>query len=195
MPWQIGTDLDNTLVDYHELFWRTARDLGLLSPSAPREKSAVRELLRREHGDGAWQKVQAEVYGPRLGQARLFAGALPQLEAWRAAGHSLAIVSHKTRFAAQNTAFDLHRATMAFLERHGVLARIPPEAVYVEETRQGKCRRIATLGCHVFIDDLPEVLTDQAFPDATRGVLFTSWAQAGAAVAALGGEGHGASGV
>ena len=127
--------------------------------------------------------------------ARLFAGALPQLEAWRAAGHSLAIVSHKTRFAAQNAALDLHRATMAFLERHGVLARIPPEAVYFEETRQGKCRRIATLGCHVFIDDLPEVLTDQAFPEATRGVLFTSWAQAGAAVAALAGEEHGASGV
>jgi hypothetical protein len=40
------------------------------------------------------------------------------------------------------------------------------------ETRQEKVARIAELACQAFLDDLPEVLGDSAFPVSTAGILF-----------------------
>lgn len=46
------------------------------------------------------------------------------------------------------------------------------ENVHFEETREGKVRRIAAIGCDLFIDDLPEVLLHPEFPRSTRPILF-----------------------
>jgi hypothetical protein len=44
--------------------------------------------------------------------------------------------------------------------------------VHLEATREAKFGRIASIGCTTFVDDLPEFLTDPAFPAGVVRVLF-----------------------
>jgi hypothetical protein len=44
--------------------------------------------------------------------------------------------------------------------------------VFFEETLAGKLARIGALRCTAFIDDLPELLAEPAFPIGVRRVLF-----------------------
>ncbi|MEW5772158.1 MAG: hypothetical protein AB1916_01420 [Thermodesulfobacteriota bacterium] len=172
----IGLDLDNTLVDYADLFYRTARELGLLPADGPRDKTGVRDFLRSlPDGELAWQRVQAVVYGPGLDQARPFPGAAEFMKMAAAAGHRLVIVSHKTRHAAQGDGTDLHAAARAWLRKRGFLAPGSPlrdSDVFLEETRTAKVARIRDLGCVLFVDDLPEVFAHPDFPADTARVLF-----------------------
>jgi len=39
-------------------------------------------------------------------------------------------------------------------------------------TKEAKVARAADIGCQVFIDDLPEILSLQGFPAGMRGILF-----------------------
>jgi hypothetical protein len=73
--------------------------------------------------------------------------------------------------------------------------------VYLEPTLAAKLARVESLGCAVFVDDLPELLTEPTFPADVRKVLFdpadahpdcdcyarvTSWAECGRTVLAGG---------
>ena len=44
--------------------------------------------------------------------------------------------------------------------------------IFYEVTKQEKIRRIATLECDVFIDDLPEILSQPGYPQHTKKILF-----------------------
>lgn len=172
----IGLDLDNTLVDYGDLFFRAALGLNLVGPDAPRDKTGLRDALRsRPGGEEDWQRVQAVVYGPGLTQARPFAGAGDFLARATAAGYRLAVVSHKTRFASQGDGTDLHVAAREWLRSRGWLGPDAPLAesrVHFEPTRAAKLARIRELDCAAFVDDLPEVLDHPDFPAATARLLF-----------------------
>lgn len=169
----IGIDLDNTIIDYDALFVSAARDLGLLPASVVvRDKTRVRNALRaRPGGELDWQRLQAEVYGPRIQEARLMAGVETFFERCRATGRDFRIISHKTRRAAADTTgagTDLHEAARGFLRARDI---DPGRAVF-EETRAGKLARIRALGCAVFIDDLEEVFAEPEFPPGVDRVLF-----------------------
>ena len=68
-----------------------------------------------------------------------------------------------------------------FAEIDGWLARngfftadigLSPDDVFLEETKEAKLARIASLDCSIYIDDLPEILLHPAFPSAVQRVLF-----------------------
>jgi hypothetical protein len=100
-------------------------------------------------------------------------GAQPFIDECLRRGIPLAIVSHKTRYAAQDPeGVDLQEAARAWLRRSGI--GIPPENVFFEETRQKKLERIYALRCTHFVDDLIEVLADPAFPGSTRRLWFVT---------------------
>jgi len=168
----IGLDFDNTLVDYTVAFREEAAALGLSLPGA--SKTRIRDTLRRQpDGEILWQKLQARVYGPAIERAEIMPGALAFLDACRARGIVLAIVSHKTRYAAQDPGgVDLRDAATAWLRRNGI--GIQPENVFFEDTRQQKLKRIEALRCTHFVDDLTEVLVDPAFPPSTRRLWFVT---------------------
>jgi hypothetical protein len=159
----IGLDFDNTLVDYTDLFRSEAAALGLAA--AGLDKTRIRDALRARGpaGEIEWQHLQARVYGPGLGQAPMMAGAGDFLHRCQVAGVPVAVVSHKSRFAAQDSrGTDLREAACNWLAQH--CPGIATDRVYFEGDRGSKLRRIATLGCTHFVDDLLEVLTDPAFP-------------------------------
>jgi hypothetical protein len=170
----IGIDFDNTLVSYDALFHRVALEQRLIPADLPVNKTAVRDHLRREGREPAWTEMQGVVYGTRIVEAAPFPGALDFIRAGLARGWTVHIVSHKTRTPFLGEPVDLHAAARRWLEAVGLVGGsggLPAENVWLELTKQEKVQRIAKLGCHAFIDDLPEFLLDPAFPRITR-LLF-----------------------
>lgn len=175
----IGLDFDNTMVDYHALFHRLAAEHGLISPEVPVDKTAIRDHIRSAcEGDEAWQLLQGAAYGPRIGEAVPAEGLLSFLHDCQNAGATVYVVSHKTPFAHHDpTGTNLRAAATDWMKKHGLLNSdkgLTSDRVFFEPTRQAKLLRIAALRCDAFVDDLPETLTDAAFPAGTRRILFSA---------------------
>ena len=94
----------------------------------------------------------------------------------------MSIVSHKTAYGHfDDTRVNLRQAALDWMTARGFFQAagigLPADAVAFEATRADKLARIAALGCTHFIDDLPEVLDDPAFPPGVEKFLFTNGAR------------------
>lgn len=172
----VGLDFDNTIVCYDRLFHRLALERGLIPETVPATKTAVRDYLRGIGREDDWTEMQGIGYGPRIADAEPFPGAIEFFKACKTAGIRVAIISHKTKHPYIGEKYDLHEAAHTFLTRHGFYRSsdtgLSPLSVWLELTKQAKLERIGSLGCDVFVDDLPEFLGEAAFPAAARKVLF-----------------------
>ena len=171
----IGVDFDNTIVCYDALFHRVARERGLVPADLPVNKSDVRNHLRRAGREDAWTEMQGCVYGARMAEAAAYPGVLEFFQACRRAGIPTCVISHKTRHPFLGERHDLHQAALLWLEQQGFFdpAKIglSRSQVFLELTKEAKIERIALCHCTVFIDDLPEILGEPAFPRIER-ILF-----------------------
>jgi hypothetical protein len=173
----IGFDFDNTLISYDRVFRHLAEEAGM-DPADPRQgKTAIRDWARRSpEGDIAWQRLQARAYGPRIHEAEPAEGALAFLETCHRKGIPARILSHKSRFAAQDPqGTDLREAAMAWLQGRGFLAPatgLGPAQVHFLETRAAKVEAIALQGCTHFVDDLEETFLEPGFPAQVQGILY-----------------------
>jgi hypothetical protein len=170
---RIGIDFDNTIACYDDAFHRAAVAQGLIPATVGRDKTSVRDHLRGLGRDPDFTLLQGYVYGPGMQYAGLYPGLREALAALRAAGHRLFIVSHRTRTPFAGPQHDLHAAARDFVARQGLTDNgFAPDEIWFEETRGAKLARASTLGCDVFIDDLPEVLSAPEFSTASRAILF-----------------------
>lgn len=169
----IGIDLDNTIVCYDQAITRLADELLDLPETVPRTKLGVRNQLRSVGREDEWTAFQGALYGPGMQHAYPFIGCLETLRWLVSEGHSLRIVSHRSARPYAGTAYDLHEYGHQWVASHllgeGVIRN---DAVFFHETRKEKVKQIATLGCRLFLDDLPEVFAEQGFPCQTQPVLF-----------------------
>jgi hypothetical protein len=174
----LGLDLDNTLINYDQVFLAAARAAGLLEDPQPASRVALRTLIRAQpDGERRWQQLQAEVYARRLDQAQVMPGAREFLGRCHHHRVALSIVSHKTRHAAADPGrTDLRALALDWLEAQGLLDPerfgLTRERVHFTDTRPEKLHRIAALDCTHFVDDLPELLADPAFPLGVQRLLF-----------------------
>jgi hypothetical protein len=177
---RIGVDFDNTIVCYDAVFRTRAQARGLLPADWAGSREELRAAIRAlPEGETRWQELQGWVYGAGMPEATPFPGVLEALADMTAAGHTLTIVSHKTRYGHFDPArIDLREAALAWMARHGLfdpagigLAR---ERVFFESTRAEKVRRIAELELDLFVDDLPEVFETPGFPAEVTPILFGS---------------------
>jgi hypothetical protein len=181
MNLRIGIDFDNTIVDYRPVFLPAARALGLVDANfAARDKTEIRDRLRAlPGGELRWQQLQGHVYGVAIDKAPPYAGIERFIGEARRRGATLAIVSHKSRFAAADPGgADMRAAALRWLAARGFVGAegISEADVFFEGTRGEKLDRVRRLGLTHFIDDLADVLADPAFPAETRAVHFReSW--------------------
>jgi hypothetical protein len=175
-PLRIGLDFDNTIITYDEVFCALAKCRGLIENAFSGRKQALRDAVRLlPDGELAWQRLQGEVYGKAIAQAKIVTGVADFLGRCRIEGCSVAIVSHKTEYGhydpdrvnLRKAALDWMMAADLF-NGHGIV----PENVYFENTRNEKLARIAKLSVDYFIDDLEEVLSDPDFPPRVTRILF-----------------------
>jgi hypothetical protein len=173
---KVGIDFDNTIVCYDRLFHRLAAERGLVDDSVPATKGHVRDHLRACGREQDWVELQGLGYGTRLGEAEAFPGVVGFLAVCKARGVRTHVISHKTRKPFAGPDCDLHEAAWDWLRAHGLLGEavtgLTPDRVFFELTKQEKLARVAAVGCDVFIDDLPELLTEPSFPKGPRRVLF-----------------------
>ena len=173
----LGTDFDNTVVDYEHVFPLVARDLGVEVPTGM-EKKSLRDFVRTlSGGEVLWQKIQAAVYGDQMCEARLINGFSALVRSCQEKGIPLYIVSHKTRYAVQKPTEDLRAYALEWMENRGFFSKdrlgLSPDDVFFEDTREKKVDRIRSLGCTHFVDDMQEVLLDENFPPYAEGIWFT----------------------
>ncbi len=172
----IGVDFDNTIVRCDELFYRAARDQGLIASDVPISKEKVRDSLRACGREDSWTELQGYVYGVLVRQASPFPGVREFFTGCRHRGIRLAIISHKTRHPFLGPHYDLHAAAQEFLHRNGFYdpagIGLSASDVFFELSKTDKLTRIAREGCTHFIDDLPEFLAEPAFPAAAEKILF-----------------------
>lgn len=170
----VGIDFDNTIVCYDRAFHLAACERGLIPAQLPPFKEQVRDYLRSAGREDDWTELQGFVYGARMETVSPFSGAASCIRELRERGTEVYIVSHKTLHPYRGPRYDLHQAARGWLASSGFLkaAALSPERTFFEFTREEKLRRIETLGCTHFIDDLPEILNDTRFPSGTQPMLF-----------------------
>jgi hypothetical protein len=164
---RIGLDLDNTLADYRLPLERMCAAYGVSLPQSD-PKVALREELRARGEEGEWTKLQGELYGPLMCEAKLFPGAEETTRHWLSAGCEVFVVSHRTRHAIAGKKHDLHAHARSWIMESGLAVT----GVFLEESKACKIARIDSLQCRVFVDDLPDILKHPDFPEVTRKILF-----------------------
>ena len=71
----IGIDFDNTLAHYDHVIRLIAFEEGWINDSNKGNKRTIRDEIRKlPDGEQKWTQLQAEIYGPRMGEAKLFDG-------------------------------------------------------------------------------------------------------------------------
>jgi hypothetical protein len=173
---RIGVDLDNTLACYDRVFHAAALEQGLIpAEGVGTDKVSVRDWLRGQDNDAAFTALQGYVYGPGMRHVSLYPGAAAALAELKAAGCEIWVVSHRTAKPFAGPDYDLHAAARSFLAAQGLVgdaAVLGQHEVFLETTKEAKVARAASLGCEVFIDDLPEILALEGFPPGMRKILF-----------------------
>jgi hypothetical protein len=200
----IGIDFDNTIISYDAVFLSAAIACGLLNDGFAGGKRSVRDAIRLlPNGEHSWQRLQGYVYGQGIADAVMFDGLDSFLRRCRRDGYIVMIVSHKTEYGHFDPArINLREAALGWMRDRGFFAEdgfaIRREDTYFESSRAEKLRRIGTLGCTHFIDDLREVLDDPEFPPRVERILlshdideplpypaFSSWREIEAALLAV----------
>ena len=175
LPMHIGLDFDNTIVSYDSLFHKVALEAGIITKDFPTSKVSIRDHLRLKGQESAWTKMQGYVYGARMGEAVIYPGVIDFLIWARGEGITMSIISHKTRYPIQGERFDLHEAATKWIEHNltdTVGTLIESKNIYFEATKEAKVKRICRANCDVYVDDLPEILVDPAFPAQAAKILF-----------------------
>jgi hypothetical protein len=172
----IGVDFDNTLICYDQAFHQVALAEGLIPAGTPAAKREVRDAVRLgPSGEPGWQRLQSQVYGPRIRQSRPAAGAREFLDRCARERVPVFIISHKTEFATLDPGTtSLRRAALDWLEGEGFFtgAGLGPGSVRFGATRAEKLDHIRQTRCTHFIDDLEEVFREPAFPAGVQGILY-----------------------
>jgi hypothetical protein len=183
---RIGIDFDNTIITYDDVFCAAAKRCGLIDPEFSGSKKAVRNAIRLlPGGELAWQRLQGQVYGKGIRDAKMVAGVEPFLRRCGAEGCVVVIVSHKTKYGHFDPdRANLRTAALDWMKGQGLCDRdhgIALKDVHFENSRAEKIKRIAALTLTHFIDDLEEVLTDSDFPPNVNRILLAPEAQASGA--------------
>jgi FMN phosphatase YigB (HAD superfamily) len=172
---RIGFDFDNTIVSYDALFHKVALEQGVVDQQVPVSKLAVRDHLRATNQEDIWTEMQGYVYGARMTEAEAYPSVFKVMRNLKNAGHTLAIVSHKTKHPYLGRKYDLHASARQWIDRYLCVDGVPliaNENIFFEVTKEDKISKISEYGCDVFIDDLPEILLATNFPVQTQRFLF-----------------------
>jgi hypothetical protein len=175
----IGIDFDNTIASYDLAMKEMAVERRLVDPVIVAQKKFIRDAIRqREGGEIQWQELQADVYGPYIERAEMIDGVASFFRTCRQLEHPVYIVSHKTEFATRGDGrTNLRTLAMEWMKNRGFFDSsdigLSPEHVYFENTLEEKVKRIRSLGCTDFVDDLEETFQHASFPDTVARYLYS----------------------
>jgi hypothetical protein len=175
MNYIIGTDLDNTIINFDEIIYQTALKLGFINSSIKASKINVREAIRQlPLGENKWRQLQSEIYGEGIKEAQLLDGTFNFLAKCRESDLKIYIISHKTISAKQvSPKINFRKSASEFLEENNITNKlIQKNDIFFTDSRTEKVQKIKDLKCTHFIDDLAEVFDHPDFPSEVTKILF-----------------------
>ena len=170
----IGLDLDNTIVCCDQAIRYAANKVLNVDFPKNSKKELIKKLLVENHGEESWTTFQGYLYGPGMCNAKPYAGVLESLLKLRKF-FKVFIVSHRTIYPYRGERYNLHESAKKWLKRNlqiDGIELVPPKNIFFMESLELKLKKIGNLGCSFFIDDLPKVINNEAFPKITKGILF-----------------------
>ena len=165
---KIGIDFDNTIVCYDQAFYQAALEKGLLREeffSPKKIRCALKNYLKPD----VWTELQGSVYGPYIRFAKLFPEVETFFKCCFSKGISLYVISHKTARPFKGPAYSLRSAAKKWISQYPFFSYAE---IFFESTIEKKIKRINSLECDVFIDDLTQVLLRDDFPKKVQRILF-----------------------
>ncbi len=172
---KIGVDFDNTIVCYDHIFHTIAVEKGIIPPSVEPIKEEVRNYLRKAGKEELWTELQGYVYGPAITRAPAFEGVKDFFVMCKKNNIRAVIISHKTKEPFLGPKYDLHKHALEWIEKNcffGSEIGLTRDDVFLELTKEEKAKRIEKENCTHFIDDLPEFLSENYFPNKVSKILF-----------------------
>jgi hypothetical protein len=173
----LGLDFDNTIANYNASFIELAVKNNLINNDWNGDKKSLRDFIRTlPNGEYSWQMLQGQIYGKWMHKAIMFDGVKEFLLKCKEKSIHVVIISHKTKYGNHDKEkFFLRAEAMKWMQKNGLFNDfdISKNDVYFESTKENKIRRIESIGCTHYIDDLVEILTDEFFPIHTKKILFS----------------------
>jgi hypothetical protein len=68
---KLAIDLDNTIINYDDLFYKAAKNT-LSIRSNIKNKENIKKLIIKKYSEKKWTEVQSAVYSQRIFQAKIF---------------------------------------------------------------------------------------------------------------------------
>jgi hypothetical protein len=170
----IGLDLDNTIINYNNAFYSLAIEKSLISKNFPKNKIKIREFLNDNKKDKLFTKLQAEAYGKKISRAHIYEGFREFISSLDKTKTAVFIVSHKTKYPVIGEKVNLHEKAIQFLKKEQIIDDIiiKEKNIFFEDTIENKINRINKLNLDLFIDDLPRVLKNKDFSKSTKKILI-----------------------
>lgn len=167
--YDIGFDLDNTIIDYDASFFSIGVAEEFIPSSLSPTKSAIRNYLVDNNRHDDYIFLQSLVYGLHINNARLFVNFSPLFH-YLTSKYSVCIISHKTIFPNTGPQVNLHDAALHFLSSASLFtSNFSPASVFFCTTQQAKISLINNMVSNLFFDDLLPILDSVTVP---QPVLF-----------------------
>jgi hypothetical protein len=149
---RVAIDIDNTLINYEELFSKAAVLEGLETNLST--KKDIKEYIKSQkvNWPQQWIRIQGQCYGNLIKDAPYYENALTLIVNLINNGHHIELVSHKSEKSFCNR-FNLHKACLQRIEKDF-------DKINFFETRKEKTNYVNNSSFDLMIDDLDEVLED-----------------------------------
>lgn len=161
MNTKIGIDLDNTIIDYDQLFYKEAFKKRLIPKKMDRNRIKIRNYIKKKSVT-KWKQLQSNIYSTYLDKAILRKGFIKFIIHLTKRGFNFCIISHKTKYPYIGKKINLHNLSKKWIENNinKKLKKYDCEIkkIFFETTEKKKIKKIINEKCDYFIDDLPSIL-------------------------------------
>lgn len=170
----IGIDFDNTIVCYDNVFYKAALRYGFKMLNVKKDKNSVKEFIQNNYHHDDFTILQGYVYGKCMNLATLYVGLKKFIISSLKNNFKVFIISHKTKYPILGKQYNLHQEAMNFLIKNKIVDSdlIIKKNVFFEKSKEKKIKRISELNLDFFIDDLPDIIDHENFPENTKNIYF-----------------------
>lgn len=173
----IGIDLDNTIIDYDEVFYKYAAKNNLVPSGTEKSKEAIKGYLRSQpNGEKLWINLQILVYGEGVREATFKEGAIEFLRRCKRENIRVSIISHKTEFDNLGVGIPLRRFALEWMNKRKLFSSslgLSYEDIFFCQAKTSKIQMIRNRNCTHFIDDLIDIFLDPFFPEETEKLYYS----------------------
>lgn len=155
----IGIDLDNTIINYNNLFRCAAQINGFVKDDWIGGKKELKNKIKKlKDGEEKWKKLQGYIYGELIDKAKLNIGLYKFILRAKTKKCNVFIISHKTIHPHHTKSILLRHKANKFLDKKNIFKLIDKSNVYYASTLDEKISIINKKKLTWYIDDLSKVL-------------------------------------